>query len=251
MVVLTLGVIGGTGYFVLHRTGNVQDPAVPPRLLRSLSDRDPDVSEEAAAALRSWGPRAIPTLQAASRSRDRLLAERAQKLLAQLGPAPAPAMPVIEPAPPDRIEIVEFVLESRGGLTRAAELGALWVQLRNGGPAPVLVAHGAALDHPRMAFFEVEDEGGQKTVAPAEVVPLKPADSQEIVPVRPRETVMLFQGGKELVQAVSSPGTYTIRFAYDATEGSDYRKLVHPSPEGALLPPIRLVSNTVTVTVAD
>jgi hypothetical protein len=62
---------------------------------------------------------------------------------------------------------------------------------------------------------------------------------------------MLFQGGKGLVQAVSMPGTYRIRFAYDATEGSDYRKLVHASPEGALLPPIRLVSNTVTVTVAD
>jgi hypothetical protein len=251
MVVLTLAVIVGTGYVALRRPVNGPDPAVSQKLLRNLSDLDPDVSGEAAATLRSLGPQVIPTLEEASRSVNRLLAERAQKLLAQLKPGPAPGISAGESPLPERLEIVEFALESRGGQARAADLGALWVQLRNGGPAPVLVAHLAALDHPGMAIFEVEDEDGQKTEARADVVHLKPADIQEIVPVRPRETVMLFQGGQGLVQAVSRPGTYRIRFAYDAAEGSDYRKLVHASSDGALLPPIRLVSNTVVVTVAD
>jgi hypothetical protein len=247
MVVLTLGVIAGTGYFVLRRPVGAPDAVVSQKLLRSLADRDPDVSSEAATALRTMGSKAIPALEEASRSANPLLAERAQKVLAGLKPAPAP----LEAAIPEKTEIMEFALESRGGPAKAADLGALWVQFRNSGPAPVLLAHGPTLDHPTMALFEIEDGEGRKTEATAEVIHLKTGDFQEIVAVGPRETVMLFQGGLALVQAVSKPGTYKIRFAYDATEESDYRNLVQPSAEGVLLPPIRLVSNTVTVTVAD
>ena len=252
MIVLTLGVIGGTGYFVLHKPGGVQDPGVSPKLLRNLSDRDPDVSQDAAIAIRAMGPKAIPTLEEAVRSTNPLLSERAQKLLAELKPVPVTIPTVIEAALPEKVELQEFVLESRGGQARAADLGALWVQFRNGGPAPVIVGYGFVLDHPGMAAFEVENEKGEHREVPAEILINRSVrDLPQEVTVHPHRAEALFQGGRALVLAVSKPGTYKIRFAYDATEGSDYRKVVRPSPEGVLLPPARLVSNSVTVTVTE
>lgn len=256
MVVLALGVIAGTGFLVLH-----QSPTAPPeqaearKFLRNLSDRDPDVRHEAEAGLRALGPKAIEPLLEAVKSSDPALAERVRNLLAELQPVAAPSAPprveVAAPNPGARVDIMEFVLESRGGNARAVDLAGLWVQFSNHGPAPVLVAHALALDHPKMAVFEVEDEKGRASEVPAEVLHLKPADLPEVLAVRPRDSALLFQGGKRLVEAVSKPGTYRIRFAYDATEGSDYRQGVRASSEGVLLPPVRLVSNTLTVTVTE
>lgn len=252
MVVLTLAVIAGMGYAVLGRpAAGVPNAAVPPKLLRNLADRDPDVGREAAEALRSLGAKAIPALEQAMGSSDRVLADRAQKLLAELKPAPAPRPAPVEVVLPEKDEILEFVLESRGGKARAADLGGLWVQFRNNGPAPVLVGKGLVLDHPKMAVFEVEDEKGRRTEVAADVVHLQVHDLETIAAVRPREASILFQGGRKLVEAVSKPGTYTIRFAYDAAEESDYRKLVQASARGVLLPPVRLVTPSLTVTIAD
>lgn len=249
MVVLTLAVIAGMGYFVLGRpAAGALDAAVPPRLLRNLADRDPDVGREAADALRSLGAKAIPSLEQAVSSTDRILADRAQKLLAELKPAPAPVPAPVEAALPEKVELLEFVLESRGGKVRAADLGGLWVQFRNNGSAPVLVGKGLTLEHP-MAVFEVEDEKGRTVSVAADGV--STFDIETIWAVRPHETEVLFEAGRRVVEAVSRPGTYKIRFAYDATEGSEYRKLVRPSVKGVLLPPARLVTQTVTVTVAD
>lgn len=255
MVVLTLGVIAGAGVLVLHKAGPVgPEPVSIQKLLRNLSDRDPDVGREAEAAVRSLGIRAVPPLEEAAKSPDRVLADRARRLLAEMRPAPGPGATTVEACAPDhgdKMEMMEFVLESRGGQARAGDLGGLWVQFRNNGPAPVLVAHAPALDHPKMAVFEIEDEKGRTMAVAADVLHLKPTDIQEFVPVRPRDTALLFQGGRRLVEAVSRPGTYKIRFAYDATEGSDYRKITRASSDGALLPPIRLASNVVTVTVTE
>lgn len=251
MVVLTLAVIAGAGYLVLHKAeAGAADPAALRKLLRNLSDRDPDVSREAEASLRAMGPEAVRPLEEAATSADLFLAGRARKLLAELKPVPPPSAPV-EAVVPERVEIMEFALEARGGQARAADLGGLWVQFRNNGPSPVLVAHAPVLDHPAMAVFEVEDERGRKVEVAADVLHLKPTDIQEIVAVRPREGTILFQGGKRLIEAVSKPGTYRIRFAYDAREGGDYRKLVKASSDGALLPPVRLASNVVTVAVTE
>ena len=85
----------------------------------------------------------------------------------------------------------------------------------------------------------------------ADVVHLQVHDLERITAVRPREASVLFQGGRKLAEAVSKPGTYRIRFAYDAVEGSDYRKLVQASDKGVLLPPARLVTQAVTVTIVD
>ncbi len=252
MVVLTLALIAGMGYFVLGRpAAGVPDPAVPPKLLRNLADRDPDVGREAAEALRSLGSKALPALEQASASQDRVLAERARKLLSELKPVPPPAPGPVEVSLPEKDEILEFVLESRGGKARAADLGGLWVQFRNNGSAPVRVGKGLALDHPKMAVFEVEDEKGRLTEVPAEMIHAKPGDLQEIVVVPPREAALLFQGGRKLVEAASKPGTYKIRFAYDAAEGSDYRKRVAASTEGVLLPPARLVTHWVAIAIGD
>ena len=249
MVVLTLAVIAGMGYFVLGRPASgVPDAAVPPRLLRNLADRDPDVGREAADALRSLGSKAIPSLEQAVSSADRVLADRAQKLLAELKPATKPLPVPVEAVLPEKVELHEFVLESRGGKVRAADLGGLWVQFRNNGSAPVLVGKGLTLEHP-VAVFEVEDEKGRRVEVAADGV--STFDIEAIAAVRPHETEVLFEAGRRLVEAVSKPGTYRIRFAYDASEGGDYRRLVQASARGVLLPPARLVSQTLTVTVAD
>jgi len=252
MVVLTLAVIAGMGYVVLGRpAAGVPDAAIPPKLLRNLADRDPDVGREAAEELRTLGAKAIPVLEQAVSSPDRVLAERARKLLAELKPASVPLPAPVEASLPEKDEILEFVLESRGGKARAADLGGLWVQFRNNGPAPVLMGKGLVLDHPKMAVFEVEDEKGRRMEVAADVVHLQVHDLERITAVRPREASVLFQGGRKLAEAVSKPGTYRIRFAYDAVEGSDYRKLVQASDKGVLLPPARLVTQAVTVTIVD
>jgi len=255
MVVLTLAVIAGAGALVLHKapTG-AADQGELQKLFRNLTDRDPDVRHEAEAGILSMGPKALASLNDAVKSADPVLVERAKDLLVRLQPAPArvvkaPESPVAEA--PSKAEIMEFVLESRGGQARAADLAALWVQFRNNGPSPLLVAHAPTLDHPKMAVFEVEDEKGARREVQAEILHHLPADLRVLVAVRPHETEILFQGGKRLAEAVSKPGTYRIRFAYDATEGSEYRKGVKASADGALLPPVRLLSNTVTVTVTN
>ena len=252
MVVLTLAVIAGAGYLVLHRPpAEGQETALLEKAFRNLADRDPDVGHDAEAAVRALGAKAVPQLTEASKSSNRVLAERAQKLLAEMKP-PAPVPATVEAAlPQEKIEIFEFAMESRGGQAKAADLTTLWVQLRNNGQAPVRVATGLLLDHPKTAVFEVSDGKGLQVAVPAQVYHRQAGEVPALATLPPHETALLFEGGKALVDAVSKPGTYTIRFAYDATEGSDYRKLVTPSAEGALLPPLRLVSNAVTVTVTE
>jgi hypothetical protein len=257
MVVLALAVIATAGFLSLEKSPAPAgpDPKETVLLLRKLGDSDPDLRREAEARFRTMGPRALDPLREAARSDDRTLAARATRLLQEIDPAPvyAKATSAAEDVTPEtaKVEIVEFVLEARGGQARAVELGGLWVQFRNNGPAPVLVAHAHALDHPDMAAFQVEDASGRRSEIPAEILHLRPTDIEERVSVKPRESILLFQGGKRLVEAVAKPGAYTIRFLYDAREGSPYRRLVQASSEGALLPPVRLVSNTVKVTVTE
>jgi|ERR1043166_2365117 hypothetical protein len=256
MVVLTLGVIGGTGYLALRPRAAADGPAPAEirKLLRNLADRDPDVRREAEAGLRALGNKAVTPLREAAASKDSVLASRARELLVAVEPPQSPRITAPESPAPEvasKVEIMEFVLESRGGQARAADLGALWVQFRNNGPSPVLVAHAPTLDHPKMAVFEVEDQTGNRAEVQAEILHLLPTDLRVLVPVRPHQAEILFQGGRALVKAVSKPGTYRIRFAFDASEGSDYRNLVKASGEGSLLPPVRFVSNTVTITVTE
>jgi hypothetical protein len=70
------------------------------KLLRKLSDSDPDVRREGEAGLRGLGPAAVAPLRDASKSPDRTLADRSSKLLQELDPAPATiANPICTPKP--------------------------------------------------------------------------------------------------------------------------------------------------------
>jgi hypothetical protein len=90
MVVLAVAVIGATAFLTLRPApARTIEPAQVQKLLRKLADSDPDIRREGEAGLRQAGTAAIPPLRDASKSSDRMLAERASKLLQQLDPPPA------------------------------------------------------------------------------------------------------------------------------------------------------------------
>jgi hypothetical protein len=93
MVALALAVIGGAAFLSLQKADSqTSDRAETGKLLRKLADPDPDVRHEAEAGFREMGPRGLPALRDAAGSPDRVLAERAAKLLADLSPSEGPAV---------------------------------------------------------------------------------------------------------------------------------------------------------------
>jgi hypothetical protein len=232
MVVLAAALIGGLGWFVL---GRPEGPAAArqadvARALRKLADADPDVRREGEAALRALGPRGVEVLKETAKSADRHLAARAEKLLREAAPAPRPnadvaADPVQAP--------VRFVL---AGVSREGDALRAYVRLVNQGTAPVL------LDL-RAGVFELEDEKGAVTRVAAEA-------GDDVVAVAPGETRDLSMDRAVAIRELPAPGTWRVRFVYDATEESAYRRNVRASERGALLPPLRHVTNLVEVVVA-
>jgi hypothetical protein len=96
MVALAVGVIAAMAFLTLRPTPPAEmEPAQVQKLIRKLGDTDPDVRREGEAGLRQAGNAAIPPLRDASRSSDRMLADRASKLLQEL----VPADPVCTPKP--------------------------------------------------------------------------------------------------------------------------------------------------------
>lgn len=92
MVALAVAVIAAMGFLTL-RPAPAQEipPAQVQKLLRKLGDPDPDVRREGEAGLRQAGAASIAPLREAAQSSDRVLADRASKLLRELQPAPAPS----------------------------------------------------------------------------------------------------------------------------------------------------------------
>ena len=82
MVLLTLGVIAGTGWLAMSG-GPEQDPetAKIDRLIRLLGDADVDLSRKAGDDLRLLLPASRPAVEKAARSEDRVLAMRAADIL--------------------------------------------------------------------------------------------------------------------------------------------------------------------------
>jgi len=99
MAVLAVAVIAATGYLTLRPApaGEIE-PAQVQKLLRKLSDSDPDVRREGEAGLRRLGPVAVAPLRDATKSPDRTLADRASKLLQELQPSAA-SDPICTPKP--------------------------------------------------------------------------------------------------------------------------------------------------------
>ncbi|HVE42250.1 MAG TPA: hypothetical protein VNM14_20365 [Planctomycetota bacterium] len=98
MSVLAVAVIAAMGFLVL-RPEPAQDipPAQVQKLLRKLGDSDPDVRREGEAGLRQAGAASIAPLRDATKSPNRLLAERASKLLQELAPGAAPDASIAKP----------------------------------------------------------------------------------------------------------------------------------------------------------
>ena len=92
MAVLSVAVIAAMGFLTL-RPAPAQEiaPAQVQKLLRKLADSDPDVRREGEAGLRQAGAASVAPLREAAQSSDRVLADRAAKLLRELQPAPAPS----------------------------------------------------------------------------------------------------------------------------------------------------------------
>src|SRR5215471_16050007 len=88
MAVLAVGVIAATAFLTLRPTPAQEiEPAQVQKLLRKLGDSDPDVRREGEAGFRGLGPAAVAPLREASKSSDRVLADRASKLLQEFQPA--------------------------------------------------------------------------------------------------------------------------------------------------------------------
>ena len=94
MAVLAVAVIAAMAILTLRPAPAQElDPAQAQKLLRKLGDPDPDVRREGETALKQAAPASIAPLREASRSSNRVLADRASRLLAELQPAPAAAPP--------------------------------------------------------------------------------------------------------------------------------------------------------------
>jgi len=102
MSVLAVTLIAAMGFLVL-RPSPAPAPEIQPaqvqKLLRKLGDSDPDVRREGEAGLRQAGAASIAPLRDASQSPNRVLAERAAKLLRELAPQAAPDASLAKPAP--------------------------------------------------------------------------------------------------------------------------------------------------------
>jgi len=101
MVALAVAVIAATAFLTLRPAPARQvEPAQVQKLLRKLGDSDPDVRREGEAGFRSLRAAAVAPLREASKSPDRVLADRASKLLQELAPTgPADSSPICTPKP--------------------------------------------------------------------------------------------------------------------------------------------------------
>jgi len=100
MVTLAAALIAATAFLTLRPSPAPPiEPAQVQKLLRKLGDSDPDIRREGEAGLRKIAPASVAPLREASQSPNRVLAERAAKLLQELSPAPAPDRALAKPSP--------------------------------------------------------------------------------------------------------------------------------------------------------
>jgi hypothetical protein len=260
MMVLAAAVIGTAVFLSLEKAppAGGPDPAVVAKLLRKLSDSDPDVRREAERGFRAMGPKAAAPLAEASKSEDRRLAEHAARLLREFEPAkPAHALAkTVEPAPepPAKVDPVELVLVCAQTALKPGRPLRFYVRAANHGSAPVLVARSGFSLAP-FAWIEVVDGKGVVTrFAPEpEEAPLDRL-ALDVGAVAPGAIEDLYAGqrdGSTGLASLPGKGVFQVRFVYDASPESAYRKQVSASERGTLLPPQKLVSNALEIAVAD
>ncbi len=258
MVVLPAAVIAATGYLAFRGAPSGGSDAARARaLLRKLADPDPDIRRDAESGLRALGPRAETPLREAAASPDPELAERAARLLREVAPAPAVAA-AAGPAETPRAgenRPLELTLHCDEPFLRAGGPVRVYVRLQNAGPQPVILARQRPLRYASFAAFEVEAEGGKVVRHPSEPAHLPVTDGPpEWVAVAPGTTLDLYAGqgdGRTEVELPARNGLYRIRLIYEASEGSEYARLVDGGSEGVPLPRGRLVSNVLLVRVPE
>ncbi len=231
MVLLSAGVLGGMGWWVL---GQGDDGAVErartTKLLRKLADPDPDLRREAAAAIKAMGARGKELLQETAKASDPRLAERAASLLKELEPA-APA-----PAP---IHLTHFVWC----------VDRYCVEFRNDTSEPLLVALEKQGEEPRFGWFEIEDASGKTTkVGVPSYAPPVVDGPAHIVALAPGAREVLYNGWQPVGSLLLTlPHPCKVRFVYDASTGSPYRDVVKVSVQGVPFRPAKHVSPVVDV----
>jgi hypothetical protein len=257
MVLLAAAVVAAAAYLstaVGPSAGT--EAADSARLLRKLADADPDVRREGETGLRDLGELALPALREAAKSPDRALADRATRLLGEVEPARERTEELGTgdgPEPDGREAPVAFSIHCVRPRVGTGEGFRLYVRVRNGGAAPVvLLRQGPGLYALYGAHFEVTDRQGRVSrVSPEPAVPW--SDGRESVAVGHGEVFDLYAGSPAgcALLSLREPGTYTVRFIYDAAEGSLYRAAVAGGAGVAALPPVRFASNELTLEVVD
>jgi len=235
IILSCLAIFGGATYLALGPQAEESAPPTVEDLVRQLGDSDPDVRREAEASLIASGEEAVSALQRATKSKRRILASRARRLLGKMGLSPSL---VERPKTPSSEEVQTVLAEDSSGVALEVSPpvhGEVYVRLLNHQSIPVLVAR--ELSSGQMVcgvfgWFEFED--GRSASLHTDVA------NVEWVVVNPGESVELFVG------VPTGPGApVRARFVYDATEKSEYRALVRPTDQGAPLPPDRIVSSWV------
>jgi hypothetical protein len=258
MALLAVAVIGTAVFLSLEKSPSPAgpDPVLVQKLLRKLSDSDPDIRREAEFGFKAMGFNAVAPLAEASKSADRRLAEAAARLLREVDPPKSPTADVraTEPPPaPAKVDPVELILVCGQNKARPDEPLRFYVRMVNHGTAPVLVArHG--FSYTRFAWIEVTDGKGALSRLPAEPATDRSEAALDVGVLAPGETRELYAGigdGTTGLAGFAAKDLYKVRFVYDASEESSYRKQVAPSEKGTLLPPLKLISNVLEIAVAD
>jgi hypothetical protein len=260
MVVLSIAVVATGALLAIERdpAGAPQDAQVK-KLIRQLADSDPDVRRDAEAALKRLGPTAVPALKAAAGGQDELLAGRAKQVINQIEGAPVVRKPDA-PQPPSHEDIAPPTVEAALSLVadRVASGAPLrfYLRFRNGTPQSVLLARHRVegiVFYGQFAAFEITDADGTVTTIPVDAFPRDAEPELDVFAVPAGQVADLFAGrtGQLFASALSKPGVYKVRFVYDATEKSAYRDAIARahSAEGVPLPPGRVSSNAVALTV--
>jgi len=257
MVALSLVVAGGAALLALQGPGPERDQPAVGSLIRQLGDPDPDIRRDAERELRTLGPRAEPALKEAASGADTAVAERARVLLERMKPEtvsnPVRTTPIV--AEPAAISgRPELMLQIGSATTRSGEPLRYYLRLHNGSKLPLLIARhrvgSVALYGTYGAFERVDGEGRVSTIAldpPA--VEVAETYEAEVVAVAPGETLDLAIASPGALRFDAS-GTFTVRFVYEAGEGSAYRKAIAATHlKGSILGPGRFVSNEISITV--
>lgn len=260
MVVLSAGVIAGAATLAL-RSSDETDPEKEriDFLVRNLGDRNPDVRRKAEAELRQMGPKAAEALRAALQSSDKTIADRARKLLEDIEKKDATAVANVEKkeeakteekTQPEPVALSGVSIE----LLPAPDGARYYVRLTNHDSVPYLVAREKVQGrwcYGRYARFEITDSQGHTRMLSAESHEAAVTGQPEVVVVGPGETLDLFAGQDDGMTQMSeklAPGTYSVRFVYDASSAA-YRHGIQNAAGASPLPPQALASAAVEIKV--